>query len=252
MPSAGAPGQGSAVPYLISRRPIYMSPFVGRHSEVLSVTEGLDLLKPTEAAVVSGVELKIVNHAIDRALPLRVVFRGKKKSVSAEACFYIAFYHLSAGKLTADERRFVILDIDKRVEAAGEGDSRWLSLRRHCTVRHDFLALDLDAFWNETHERWGRYMAAREIVKTDPDILGGTPVIAGTRIPVHDVAASVAAGIPPSRIASAYPSINAEQIELASLYARANPLHGRPPERRPLQGAKILSKRTIERRRQSA
>ncbi|UAJ12615.1 DUF433 domain-containing protein (plasmid) [Polymorphobacter megasporae] len=225
---------------------------MGRHFEVPSVTENLNLLKPTEAAVVSGVELKIVNHAIDRALPLRVVRRGKERSVSAEACFYIAFYHSSAGKLTADERRFAILDIDKRVEAAGEGTSRWLSLRRHCTVRHDFLALDLDGFWNETHERWGRYMAAREMVKTDPDILGGTPVITGTRVPVHDVAASVAAGLSPSRIASAYPSLDAEQIELAALYARANPLQGRRPVRRPLEGATILSKRTIERRRRSA
>ena len=225
---------------------------MGRHTEVECVVESFDLLKPTEAAVVSGVDLKIVNHAIDRALPTRVVRRGKGKSVSAEACFYIAFYHRSAGKLTADERRFAILDIDKRVEAAGEGNSRWHSLRRHCTVQHDFLALDLDAFWNETHERWGRYMAARKIVTLDPAILGGTPVIVGTRVPVHDVAASVAAGMSPSRIASAYPLLNAEHIELASLYAKANPLQGRPPERRSLKGAKIISKRTIERRRHSA
>lgn len=216
------------------------------------MTVTLDMLKPTEAAVVSGVELKIVNHAIDRALPERVVRRGKGKGVSAEACFYIAFYHRSAGKLTADERRFAILDIDKRVAAAGEGASRWHSLRRHCTVHHDFLALDLDSFWSETHERWGRYMAACEIVKTDPAVLGGTPVIAGTRVPVYDVAASMTTGLPPSRIASAYPSLSTEQIELATLYAQANPLQGRPPERRPLESAKILSKRSVERRRQSA
>ena len=216
------------------------------------MTEAVNLLKPTEAAVISGVELNIVNHAIDRALPARVVHRGKGRGVWAEACFYIAFYHRSAGRLTADERRFAILDIDKRVEAAGEGASRWLSLRRHCTVRHDFLALDLETFWDETHERWGRYLAARNVVKVDPDILGGTPVIAGTRVPVHDVAASVAAGLSVSRIASAYPSLDEEQIELATLYARANPLPGRPPERRALTGAKILSKRTIARRRLSA
>jgi uncharacterized protein (DUF433 family) len=243
---------GSPAPPLIAEPRLYIFPLMGKYIEVQSVAETLDLLKPTEAAVVSGVELKIVNHAIDRALPPRVIRHGKGKSISAEACFYIAFYHRSAGKLTADERRFAILDIDRRVEAAGEGSSRWQSLRRHCTVHHDFLALNLDGFWTETHERWGRYMAAREIVETDPDILGGTPVIAGTRVPVHDVAASVEADISLSRIARAYPSLNAEQIELASLYARANPLQGRPPKRRPVEGAKILSKRTIERRRQSA
>lgn len=211
-----------------------------------------ELLKPTEAAVVSGVELSIVNHAIDRALPARVVRRGKGKGVSAEACFYIAFYHHSAGKLTAGERRFAIFDIDKRVEAADDGASRWTLLRRHCTVRHEFLDLNLERFWTQTHERWGRYLAARKAVTTDPHILGGTPVIGGTRVPVHDVAASVAAGLPMSRICQAYPSLDEEQIELASLYARANPLQGRPPERRSFRDAKVLSKRMVKRRRTEA
>ena len=216
------------------------------------MTGTAELLKPTEAAVISGVELSIVNHAIDRALPARVVRRGKGRGVSAEACFYIAFYHQSASKLTADERRFAILDIDKRVEAADDGASRWTSLRRHCTVRHEFLDLNLERFWTQTHDRWSRYLAAREAVTTDYRTLGGTPVISGTRIPVHDVAASVAAGLPMSRIRQAYPSLDEEQIELASLYARANPLQGRPPERRSLSDAKVLSKRVIKRRRPQA
>jgi Protein of unknown function (DUF433) len=36
----------------------------------------------------------------------------------------------------------------------------------------------------------------RELVVKDPNILSGTPVIRYTRIPVHDVAASVTAGLP--------------------------------------------------------
>jgi uncharacterized protein (DUF433 family) len=41
-------------------------------------------------------------------------------------------------------------------------------------------------------------------------LLGGTPVLRGTRIPVHDVAASVAAGASKDRILSAYPALDAE------------------------------------------
>ena len=48
--------------------------------------------------------------------------------------------------------------------------------------------------------------AARAMVVEDPEILGGTPVIKGTRAPVYDVAASVAAGLPLDRIARAYPA----------------------------------------------
>lgn len=220
------------------------------------MTESAELLKPTEAAVVSGVELSIVNKAIDRALPPRLVRgRGRGKGVSAEACFYIAFYHGSAGRLTADERRSAILDIADRVEAADDAHdaaSLWVSLRRHCTVRHDYLNLNLESFVTGTHTRWGRYLAARSAVTSDPEVLGGTPVLAGTRIPVHDVAASVAAGLPASRIHGAYPSLSAEQIELASLYARANPLQGRPPERKLPAGTKVISTKVVERRRATA
>ena len=41
---------------------------------------------------------------------------------------------------------------------------------------------------------------AHALVVEDPEILSGTPVIRNTRIPVYDVAASVAAGLPMDRI----------------------------------------------------
>jgi uncharacterized protein (DUF433 family) len=55
----------------------------------------------------------------------------------------------------------------------------------------------------------GRLNVARNLVVSSPELLGGTPVIRGTRIPVYDVAASAAAGIPTKRILAAYPSLDA-------------------------------------------
>jgi uncharacterized protein (DUF433 family) len=71
-----------------------------------------------------------------------------------------------------------------------------------------------------------RLERARAQVIADPEILSGTPVIKGTRVPVYDVAASVVAGIPMEEILSPYPSLNREQVELAALYAETHP----PPE----------------------
>jgi hypothetical protein len=45
---------------------------------------------------------------------------------------------------------------------------------------------------------------------------------------VHDVAASVAAGYPTDRLLAAYPSLDAEKLRLAAIYAEANPPRGRP------------------------
>jgi len=88
-----------------------------------------------------------------------------------------------------------------------------------------------------------------EFVVTDPEVLGGMPVIRGTRIPVYDVAASVAAGVPVARILAAYPALDAEQIELATLYVEANPPRARPSGADALpEGSVTLSDSRVPRR----
>jgi uncharacterized protein (DUF433 family) len=68
-----------------------------------------------------------------------------------------------------------------------------------------------------------RLEEASEMVVEDPEILSGTPVIKGTRIPVHDVAALFDAGTPLDEILMCYPSLKERQVELASVYAQAFP-----------------------------
>jgi uncharacterized protein (DUF433 family) len=85
-------------------------------------------------------------------------------------------------------------------------------------------------------------------VISDPEILSGTPVIRGTRVPVYDVAASVAAGMTMDRILAAYPTLKLDQVELATLYALANPQCGGPrqPTSMPV-GATLVASSTKRR-----
>ena len=55
-----------------------------------------------------------------------------------------------------------------------------------------------------------------------------------------------------ARIREAYRGLSEEQIELASLYARANPLQGRPPERPMLGEARVIARLVVERRQPTA
>jgi uncharacterized protein (DUF433 family) len=75
-----------------------------------------------------------------------------------------------------------------------------------------------------------RLEEVREMVVEDPEILSGTPVIKGTRVPVHDIAASFEAGIQVERILRSYPSLKEGQVELASVYACAFPAPKRPKQ----------------------
>ena len=71
-------------------------------------------------------------------------------------------------------------------------------------------------------------MRAREMVVEDPEILRGAPVLRGTRIPVYDIAAAVAAGQSPAHLKVAYPDLDDDRLALASLYAEATrPAAGR-------------------------
>ena len=73
-------------------------------------------------------------------------------------------------------------------------------------------------------------MLTREsVVRSDPDVLGGTPVFSGTRVPVKNLVDYLAAGDSLERFLDHFPSVEREQavaaLELANelLTARARP-----------------------------
>lgn len=72
---------------------------------------------------------------------------------------------------------------------------------------------------------------AERAAVTNDDIMGGEPVMRGTRIPVYQVAAMLERGATIDELLEDYPSLDAKKIELARVYARANPRRGRPKKR---------------------
>jgi len=106
--------------------------------------------------------------------------------------------------------------------------------------------------WANADDQHARLEEARVLVSEDPEILGGAPVIRGTRIPVHDVAASVATGLSKERIRAAYPGLDDRMIDLAVVYAEATPPRGRPRSvATAMPGAAIVAERKVARRRQA-
>lgn len=189
-------------------------------------------LTPSEAAVVSGVSVRDVHRMIDeRILPERFYDATESRSFQAQACVFISYYFRAASRLTSEERQRTI------ALASESGDIQ--------PLQDDFLTIDFTSFRKDVDEGLRRLHAAQDAVVSDPEILSGTLVLRGTRVPVYDVAASVAAGVPIARVLRAYPSLTREQVELAALYAEANPLRGRPRQRPALPaGARVVSRRT--------
>ncbi|MBV8684380.1 MAG: DUF433 domain-containing protein [Caulobacteraceae bacterium] len=180
------------------------------------MTSQNDLLTISEAAAVAGVTVRDVNRVIDEHIVPEGLYSVKGgRWLKAGACTFVRFYFGAADKLTADERLHVIYTLSTAETR------RW-------TYNEDFLTVHLEQFFEATQAAHDKLIQARELIIEDPEILGGTPIIRGTRVPVYDIAASIAAGVSPDRLKAAYPGLTETQIELATLYAEANPLRGRP------------------------
>jgi uncharacterized protein (DUF433 family) len=62
--------------------------------------------------------------------------------------------------------------------------------------------------------------ATRPIITSDPDILGGTPVFSGTRVPLRALLDYFEAGDSLEEFLEDFPSVTREQAEAAMKYAR--------------------------------
>ena len=88
---------------------------------------------------------------------------------------------------------------------------------------------------NLAHIQFGIANGYREVrdryIKSNPEILGGTPVIDGTRIPVYAVLGRLRHGDTIEDLHDDYPHVPRDAIRAAEIYAAAHPLRGRPSGR---------------------
>jgi uncharacterized protein (DUF433 family) len=178
------------------------------------------MVSTAEAAALAMVDVRDVNRVFDEGLlPDALLDDGDRRMLACDAVPLLAFYFRTRA-LTADARRAAIDLI------IAQGRTGPLDLG-------DGVTADLSQFFRETDSRIRELQQARAMVRTDPDVLGGSePVIRGTRVPVYDVAAAVEAGTPVPDILTSYPGITEAQVKLAALFAKAERPRGRP--RRPL------------------
>ena len=187
--------------------------------------------KPTEAAVVAQVGLRDVNRAIDEHILPASLFslKNRDREVVPLACVFISFYVGASEELTAGMRKDVIRRAAELIDPIFPfrtplPSQAGLDYR----ISSGFITVDLAPFVRKASEGWHRLQTIRQFAHVDDRVLGGSmPVVRGTRIPVHDLAASLTTGSVEDAL-NDYPGLDRDQIELARLYAAAYPLRGRP------------------------
>jgi uncharacterized protein (DUF433 family) len=177
-----------------------------------------------KAALAAGLKTREVNRVFDEnLLPPELVRIAPARELSFMGCAMARFYFKSSGKLAKEERIAAMREIVTSV--------RKKSASRH-RVRLGFVSIDFSGFIRETKEAIASMDKKERLVVIDPEILGGTPVFRGTRIPIHMIASASAAGNSDEEIIKAFPAVDKEMIALAVEYAKANPRRGRKTSQR--------------------
>jgi uncharacterized protein (DUF433 family) len=194
-----------------------------------------------EASAVTNLPLRSVHKLIERRLvrPRRLrTGKSVQRLLSFEQLVYLRLEAEGLRVLPIAVRR----DIAKRIEGDSGVDVVCLSGGRAITIQ-------VKAVRNELAEEVKRLRRAQDVIVLDPEIMRGTPVYRGTRIPVEIVADMLNQGASVEEILEGYPALDREKVELATLYLQAFPRRGRPASR---PWAKRKAVRTTRHRRRMA
>ena len=126
--------------------------------------------------------------------------------------------------------------IAKKIESSPEIDIVCLTEGSALTIQVKSVRLELDQVLM-------RLQRAKDMIVSDPEIMRGSSVYRGTRIPVELIADMLSQGATPEEIVEGYPALDKEKVELAPLYVQAFPRRGRPTSRPWAKGKPILASR---------
>lgn len=196
----------------------------------------MDGYTPTQAAAITGLPLAAVHKAIDSRLirPRSARSGGSvRRLLTKEQLIYL--------QLEAEGLR--LLPVGTRREIA-ESIQRSPKTEKLPVANGTALLIEIGAARRAVETQLKQLARMEEMVVSDPDIMRGTPVFKGTRIPVDLVADMLDQGASAEEILEGYPTLNKEKIAIAPLYMRAFPRRGRP-SRRPWRGKKARGRKSF-------
>src|SRR5277367_3571054 len=178
---------------------------------------------PAQAAAVANLPLPAVHKLIERRLirPRRLrTGRSIQRMLSRGQVLYLRLEAEGVRLLPLAARRAIA----KKIESSPEIDAVILAEGPALVIQVKPVRLELDLDLRKLER-------AENMIVSDPQIMRGTPVYRGTRIPVELIADMLSQGATLEEIVDGYPSLNREKVELAPLYVQAFPRRGRPASR---------------------
>lgn len=172
-----------------------------------------------EAALVTGVPARDIDREIDSKVIRSSGAKGSR-ALSGGALVYIKAIGPIRSELAPALRRRMCIAV---VAAVAKGQK---------VAKIDTLQVEVKAIEDEIIEEYAELETLkRTFVESKPSILGGEPILKGTRIPVRIVADLVKKGVSKREIRDDL-DLSSDQIEAAVTFDRVTPRRGRPPIKR--------------------
>jgi uncharacterized protein (DUF433 family) len=184
---------------------------------------------PAQAAAITGLPLAAVHKAIDTRLIKPKMARrggGLRRLLSKEQVLYLQLEAEGLRVLPLKARR----EVADQLQKSPAIDAMYVGGK-------GVVLVEIKSARRKVDDELDRLTRAEKMAVSDPEVLSGTPVYRGTRIPVQLVADVLAQGAGVGEILDGYPALNRELVELSTVYVQAFPRRGRPV-RRPWAGIK--------------
>jgi uncharacterized protein (DUF433 family) len=176
---------------------------------------------PREVAELSGAPKSAVEKAIEeRVISARKVRVGRRERrvLTLDAIVYAKFMRAMPMPMDLKNKRAL---------------ARAMALvKEFRTWRYELspaVELNVGRVVSDVVDLAKTYAALRDkLIVEDPEILGGAPVIRGTRVSVYSILGRLNGGDSVEDILEDHPNLSPEAVETAAIYARSHPLVGRP------------------------
>jgi len=178
---------------------------------------------PAQASVLANLPLPAVHKIIERRLirpRRRRAGRSILRMLNRQQVLYLRLEAEGVRLLPVSARRAIAKQVEafpgKDIVVPGGGSA---------------LVIQVKSVRQELDEDVKKLERAEEMATCDTEVMNGTPVYRGTRIPIDLVANMVRQGTQIDEILEGYPALDREKVELAPLYVQAFPRRGRPARR---------------------
>ena len=173
---------------------------------------------PQEAAAVSGAPLAAIQKAITtQKIPARVTGTAKRRQLDQTPL--LAFALVAALPAALRLPIGVAYQLLRRMPSGSDAGE---------LVIGEVVRIDTGKALAAARRRLALYDRARQIIVTNPAIMGGMPTIRGTRITAQSILGRLESGDSVESVLEDYPYLDRDAVEAAALYAKANPPRGRP------------------------